>query len=46
MDSFTIAVLAGGTLVIVIFAVLILFDKKGKDPVPPPAIPTKPAGRR
>jgi hypothetical protein len=34
MDSFTIAVLAGGAVVILIFGAMIVLDK-GKAPVPP-----------
>ena len=43
MDSFTIAVLIGGGSLILIFGLVLIFDK-GKRPVPPPA-PAK-SGKR
>jgi hypothetical protein len=44
-DSFTIAVLAGAAVVLLIFVLMTLFDK-GK-PVPPPtSAPAKGSGKR
>ena len=45
MDSFTIAVLAGGAAVTLVFGLMIAVDK-GKAPVPPAAAPAKVAGKR
>jgi len=43
-DSFTIAVLAGAVLVVVVFVIMIVIDK-GKPAVPATAAPAK-AGKR
>ena len=45
MDSFVIAVLAGGVGVIVVFVLMIVLDK-GKPSSPPAGAPAKVAGKR
>jgi hypothetical protein len=45
MDSFTIAVLAGAALVILVFGVMMVFDK-GKPPAAPVSAPVKASGKR
>jgi hypothetical protein len=45
MDSFTIAVLSGAGLVILVFGIMIVMDK-GKPSVPPASAPAKVAGKR
>jgi len=45
MDSFTIAVLVGAAVVILIFGAMTAFDK-GKTPASPPTAPAKAAGKR
>lgn len=44
-DSFTLAVLAGASLVMLIFLLMFAFDK-GKRPAPPASAPVKPSGKR
>ena len=45
MDNFTIAVLVGAAVVILVFGMMLLFDK-GKPSVPPASAPAKIAGKR
>jgi len=44
-DSFTIAVLVGGSLILLIFLAMLILDK-GKRPAPPASAPGKVAGKR
>ena len=44
-DSFTIAVLTGAALLLIIFGLMIVMDK-GQRPVPPASAPGKVAGKR
>ena len=45
MDNFTIAVLASGAVVFVVFALMIVLDK-GKPETPPASAPGKVASKR
>jgi hypothetical protein len=45
-DNFTLAVLVGGAAVIVVFVLMIVLDKKGKEPVAAAPAPTKASGKR
>jgi hypothetical protein len=44
-DSFTLAVLGGALVVILVFGLMIVLDK-GKRPAPPASAPAKVAGKR